>query len=89
MKLIKHLIIIKKITEDEYYVLCPYKNVEFTEEEYEKLAEISKWGIDYSSDGYDTVEINDYQITKIEDEYFIVSFPDGRKKWEQVLIYYK
>ena len=79
----------KKITEDEYYVLCPYKNVEFTEEEYEKLAELSKWGIDYTNDEYDTVEINDYQITKIEDEYFIVSFPDGRKQWDKVLIYYK
>lgn len=79
----------KKITEDEYYILCPYKNIEFSEEEYDKLGEMSKWGIDYINDEYDTIKINDYEITKIEDEYFIVSFPDGRNKYEEILIYYK
>jgi hypothetical protein len=78
-----------KISEDEYMELCPYKNVEFTEKEYEKIEMLSKWGVDYTSDDYDVIQINDYEITKIEDEYFIVSFPDGRKRYEQVLIYYK
>jgi hypothetical protein len=72
----------RKITEEEYFEMCPHKNTKFTGKEIDEITSVN--GINYINDDFNTIEINGYEITKIEGNHFIVSFTNNNNS-----IYYK